>query len=299
MSVPAIVVTGALGQLGRHTIARLVEHGCTVHAYDCRTADDASFETHMLDLAHPPSSFAWPANAETVLHLAGYRDVTALTAASITQLLEANLAAVAGMLAACGPAVRNVVYVSSMSVYAPGAPVPSSEDAPIGPDTLYGVSKWLGEQMCRIFQRARDVEVTILRLAQVYGPGSPAHLALYRLIDQALEDGRAELNCRPELQRDLIHLDDAARALALAAEQHPPGVYNVTTGRPCRMDELLDAVEAALGRPLQKKFGTAAGIDRALCAARFHAQAGFVATVSLREGVQRELERMRSRRGGS
>jgi UDP-glucose 4-epimerase len=47
-------------------------------------------------------------------------------------------------------------------------PVP--EDAELEPKNAYGVSKMAGEAYCRIF-RSAGLPVTILRLANVYGPG--------------------------------------------------------------------------------------------------------------------------------
>ncbi len=299
--MPTIVVTGAAGQLGRVTTAALLARGVTVHAYDRAPVDDLGFPVFAVDLTRLPDDFRWPDDADVLLHLAGLRDVLPPTGSNLTALLQANVEALAGALAACGAGVCHVVYVSSMAVYSGQAPVPTPEDGPVAPETMYGLSKWLGERVCGLFHSARpDVGVTIVRLVQVYGPGSgQEHLAVYQLIDQAIEQRGVRLTCVPKLVRDLIYIDDAAEALALAALLRPEGVVNVSGMEPFSMDELVGYVEAAIGSPLAKSFGDDRGEDRALSGDRFRRLTGFVPSTSLREGVARELRRVAAERGPS
>ena len=68
----------------------------------------------------------------------------------------------------CG--VRTVIFTSSREVYGEAPCLPVPESAPLNPKNAYGASKAAGELYCRVFGDA-GVDVVVLRLANVYGPG--------------------------------------------------------------------------------------------------------------------------------
>lgn len=292
-----VAVTGVAGQLGRAVVERLARLDVPVRGYDRCAWPAAPVPLVELDLTDVGPGFEWPSSVSTVLHLAGYREPTELTAGSIRLLYRANLETVAAALAACTDSVRHFVYVSSMAVYGAEADTPTTEAEPPAPDSLYGVSKLLGEHACGVFRRTHPgCAVTIVRLAQVYGPGSPEHLALYRLIHQGLRGDRLELQCAAELRRDYLYLTDAADALALAVVKGDDGVYNAGGGGGVAMGELVEAVAHALPHAVSTAFGSARGDDRVLDSRRFSEQVGFRPSIALSEGVRREVERIAAQR---
>jgi nucleoside-diphosphate-sugar epimerase len=293
---PIVAVTGACGQLGRRSVVALEQLGAEVRAYD-RLPVAAGARPHVqLDLSALPAGFRWPDDVSVVLHLAGCRDVAEPSAEAARRMLQANLEATGHALEACGATPRRFVYVSSISVYAATADAPMAERAPVDPSTLYASSKWLGELVCGLrAESCPTTEVTIVRLAQVYGPGSPGHLAVYQLIEQALGDRPLGLGCAPDVTRDLIHLDDAAEGLALAALRAPAGLFNLGYGA-VTMQSVADAVASSVGCA-PARFQGAPSAPRVLDGAAFRAATGFTARVSLREGIEREIARLRAERG--
>jgi nucleoside-diphosphate-sugar epimerase len=295
-----VLVTGALGQLGQEGIRSLLARGHTVYGCDCRPAHAFACPLWQADLVHPPADFRWPADVTTVLHLAGYRDTVRPTAAAAQRLLETNVQTVASALQACHAGVRHFVYVSSISVYSGRGPLPIPETQPAQPLSLYGHSKWLGECACHLFRAARpDLRLTILRLAQVYGPGSGAHLVLYQLIAQARTSRSIGLYCKPEVTRDYLYLTDAGAAIALAVERCPAGIWNVGGGTGITMGALAGAVRAATGVEAAATFGTAGGANLALDSTAFQRATGFRPAVSFPEGVRREVARLREASPGA
>jgi len=65
--------------------------------------------------------------------------------------------------------VRRVIFASSREVYGEVADLPVSENAPIMPKNVYGATKAAGEMYCSWASSA--LEVTVLRLTNVFGPG--------------------------------------------------------------------------------------------------------------------------------
>jgi UDP-glucose 4-epimerase len=66
--------------------------------------------------------------------------------------------------------VRRLVFTLSREVYGDPLEVPVPESAPLRPKNAYGMSKVAGEMACWMCTGDR-LEVVILRLANVYGPG--------------------------------------------------------------------------------------------------------------------------------
>ena len=291
-----VVVTGAAGQLGRAVVQTLMAQGVAVCGCDlvpCPSCLPTSVPWISLDLADAPEGFVWPEGTICVLHLAGSKHDVPFSFDAAHLWLRANLLSTSGALAACASVVRRFVYVSTMSVYAAEAHSPLTEEALVSPTTAYGMSKWLGELACRVFEAADPSrKVVILRLAQVYGPGTLPENALYRLIQQAIEHRRLQLTCPATLKRDYLYLTDAADALAIAVTGCPPGVYNVGYGRPVTMGELATAIARSVPGCADPEYVAAGGTDRFLCTERFTAATGFVANVTPADGVGAEVTRL-------
>jgi nucleoside-diphosphate-sugar epimerase len=122
--------------------------------------------------------------------------------------------------------VRKFVRPSSAAVYGAWAnnPVPLREDAPLRPNPgfLPAICDAESERLVAAWRAAQEGRVaTRLRIAPVLGEGAPSLFASYF-------SGRTPLAVRhaaPPVQ--VVHLDDAASALAHAVVHDLDGVYNV------------------------------------------------------------------------
>lgn len=135
-------------------------------------------------------------------------------------------------------------------------PVPTREDAPLRPTSVYGITKRDQEELVLVLGRAYEIETVALRYLNVYGPrqalsnpytGVAAIFAariLARRRPLIFEDG-GQL-------RDLVHVSDVARATAAAMTA--PGaagrVFNVATGARITVQRLAEEIAAALGSEL-------------------------------------------------
>lgn len=293
------VVTGACGQLGRGAMNELHLRGLDVLGCDLSDdpldTGDVPIRWLKMDLSQLDDGFAWPMDVKGVLHLAGAKWDQAFSVDTTTSLLRANLLALAGALSACRGHVQRFVHVSSISVYDPSIQGAISEEMPTKPKTPYGISKLLSEMACGIFAQSHiECEVVIIRLAQVYGPGTWKENAVYRLIEQAIFDRDLVLTCSPELARDYIHFDDARRALVAAALFCPAGVYNVGYGSPVTMGQIATSIANAVPGCHLPRFSndTGEGLKgRYLSNRRFLAHTQFRPAVQLDQGIRKEVEK--------
>ncbi|MFT5684098.1 MAG: UDP-glucose 4-epimerase [Myxococcota bacterium] len=238
---------------------------------------------------------------DAVFHLAAFKDIGGSVDEPERFFLN-NVGGMAVLLWAMQQSgVRRIVYASSAAVYGTQSEVPISEDAPLRPESPYGVSKVEGERMLEVMARLRGWSAVSLRFFNPVGahpsgllgepPGSNASLVPRALLagedrpltlfgtDYPTPDGTG--------LRDYIHICDLSRAhLAALDLLHAPGhqALNIGTGRPHSVREVLAACAAAVGHAIPVVDGPRRLGDVAVSLADprcFERSTGFRATLSL------------------
>ena len=139
--------------------------------------------------------------------------------------------------------VRKVVFTSSLYAYGSLGPEPMKETDVPAPTTMYGLSKVAGEHLLRVADREQGLRWTVARLFFVYGPRQYAEGGYKSVIVvnyERLRRGEAPLiHGDGEQTLDYVYVDDAVDALvAMAADSHHGGVFNVASGRGVSIAEL-------------------------------------------------------------
>ena len=163
--------------------------------------------------------------------------------------------------------VRDLVFSSSCSVYGTPASSPVSEDFPKAPESPYGLSKLMAEQVLELAREREGVRVACLRYfnasgAHPDGTLGESHDPETHLVPLALE---AVMGKRPPLKlfgrdyptpdgtciRDYVHVCDLASAHRAALNRLRSGdagrAWNLGTGRGTSVLEVLHAVERVTG----------------------------------------------------
>ncbi len=135
-----------------------------------------------------------------------------------------------------------VVYISTTGVYGDCGGDWVEEDRPLNPTADRAWRRRDAEQALLSWSEASGVEVVILRVAGIYGPG---RLPLARIRSGAPIVRRDEA---PYTNR--IHVEDLA-SLCVAAMRHglPGRVYHACDGRPGNMTDYFHQVADAAGLP--------------------------------------------------
>jgi nucleoside-diphosphate-sugar epimerase len=150
------------------------------------------------------------------------------------------------------PALKRIVYLSTIGVYGDHQGGWIDEDSPSRPSAGRSHARLAAEEGWAQFAKARQIPLDILRLAGIYGPGRN-QLA-------ALRSGTAKRIIKPGQVFNRIHVDDIAAAVhACSVTQKPGAIYNVTDDEPAPPQEVVAFAAELLGvsPPPEQDFDTA------------------------------------------
>ncbi len=169
------LVTGGAGFIGSHLVSRLLKKGHSVRVLDNLSTGKlenlAPFLDHIDfiygDVCNRKITDISAAGMDYVLHQAAIPSV-ALSVEKPALCHEANITGTLNILLAARDAgVRRLVYAASSSYYGNSGRLPNTED--MHPDICspYALSKYVGEQYCRLFHTLYGLETVCLRYFNV------------------------------------------------------------------------------------------------------------------------------------
>jgi len=244
------MVTGGLGYVGRHLVARLVRDGERVVSFNRDFADSPDpnvtcVQGELFDVPRLVRTFE-EHGVERIVHTAAMSHPELSIDFPVTTF-AANVDGTVHLLEAARLAgVRRVVNFSSHCSYGHIDADPIPEDAPLHPNTPYGVTKVATELMGSVYRRLYGLEVVSLRVSEVYGPGNRMHTVLTDMLRAALDGEPYALAEGGDQLVEYIHVEDAADAGIAAATVESLGqdVYNITGDRQVSIAQAADVVRA-------------------------------------------------------
>jgi UDP-glucose 4-epimerase len=281
-----ILVTGAAGFVGYAVASLLVEHGHTVTGLTRSPASalPPGVRRHVGDLLDPATLPSGETDA--VCHLAGLAQVRE----SRTEPLRYWHTNVGGMLNLLEwlPTVSadRLIIASTCAVYGEPDRQPMDESTAEMPTSPYGSSKLAADRAAADLAATGSIGAISLRAFAIAGAshGRPDHDET-RLIPKllAVQQGRAPeitINGDGAAVRDFVHVQDMANAFAAALDGCKPGTwraYNVGSGHPTTIRDVIHAVEQATGRPVPRRHVPAAPEPQVLRAdsTRIHHELGW------------------------
>ena len=131
-------------------------------------------------------------------------------------------------------------------------PMPTDEDKPLTPLSVYAVTKRTQEELFLAVGRAYGIPVTVLRYFNVFGSRqalSNPYTGVAKIFASSFAHRKAPLIYEDGLQtRDFIHVSDVVQAnlLALQRDEANGEIFNVGTGQPTTILETARAVAKIL-----------------------------------------------------
>ena len=263
------LITGGCGFIGSHIAEALKEQKHTVIIYDNLSSgyehNIAGFRDKITfikaDIRDMKALTTAMQGVDYIFHKAAMVSVFD----SVERPIENHDINITGTLnvlnAAKESGVKRVVAASSASVYGNDPVLPKTEDMIPSPKSPYALAKIAMEYYMRIFAELYGLETVVFRYFNVYGPrqdpGSMYSGVISRFIDDILT-GRKPTVFGDGLQtRDFIFIQDVVEANLLAMNNHTLGrgeVFNIATGHPTSLLELLDILKDLTEKDVKPQF---------------------------------------------
>lgn len=303
-----VLVTGGAGFIGSHTVDTMLARGWFVRVLDNLSAgrranlpaDDAGWDFRHGDIRDPQAVASAIDGMDAVLHLAAQVSVQASIADPAASAGHNVLGFVNVLEAARRAGVARVVYASSAAVYGMPARLPLDESAPTGPISPYGLEKLIDDQYAALFAGLHGLLPLGLRYFNVYGPRqdprSPYAGVISKFVDAAIAGQPVRIFGDGRQTRDFVYVGDVAAANVAAVASRATGIVNVGTGASVTLLDMIDALERATGRAIERRFEPAAAgdiRDSAMTPGRLAGELKVVARTRLDDGLAALVESAR------
>jgi nucleoside-diphosphate-sugar epimerase len=252
-----VLITGASGFIGRHTLALLAELGCEIHAVSSRSGGfqppsgarcprynvhwhqanllDRSTIAPLVEVIRPTHllHLAWIVSPGTVY----VSDDNFYWVQSSLDLVEA--------FTRCGG--KRVVVSGSCYEYDQAYGVCSAARTPTTPSTNYGIAKNALRQLLEAYCRSHDLSFSWPRLFFMYGPGEDARRLVASVICSLLAEQPAKCSHGKQL-RDFLYVGDVADSLVRLLDSDVRGPIDLGSGQPVMLRQIVETIGRQMDR---------------------------------------------------
>ena len=243
-----VLLTGASGFLGRYVL-RLLQHSDIDLVALGRTCPQglaaSSFIAADLLATSDFTPLARQAGASHLLHLAWVTEHGQYWTSPLNlRWVDATTRLVQAF---CETGGHHVVGVGSCAEYAWGHGCCREDATPPSPATLYGVAKDAARRLVAALCAQHGVRCAWARVFFPFGAGeAPARLVPKLL--EALQGRSAGFGVNTQAYRDFLHVQDVAQGLLTLLRCDASGSYNISSGDPVQVGELVRTLAQLLGQ---------------------------------------------------
>jgi UDP-glucose 4-epimerase len=243
-----VLVTGGAGFIGFHLCKKLLDFTPNLTIYDNLSSGKMEnvkdlpkvkfIKGDILDLKKLYSM----EKADLIFHLAA-QVVVPYSMENPIEDFETNARGTLNVLEKARKDDAKLVFTSSAAVYGNSTKLPTPEDYGFNPFSCYGLSKVVGEEYCNMYVNQYGLDITILRLANVYGPR--CHGVISDFLDKISKNPeKLEIIGTGLQSRDFVHIFDVVDALILSAtSKNAVGqTFNIGFGKTTKIIDLAKMI---------------------------------------------------------
>lgn len=245
-----ILLTGATGFLGRHTLGTLLAHNWIVRPLVRSEAKYRDIFPRgpgplVADLIQLKRGDLLAEKIGELVHIAS--EVWPVQRKNPAEFDITNIRGARALLDSLDHrAITRIVLASTFSVYgSPRGPV--NEDFDARPENEYAQSKMVQENLFREYGARHDIPVAILRFTSIYGPGQNPDTVLARFFAAALQNRTLTITGPPARLQNFIYVADAASAIAAALDRSANGNFNIASESETTLRDLAATVLRVTG----------------------------------------------------
>lgn len=296
--VRRVLVTGAAGFVGRHTVSYLQERGFEVHAVSRRTPPalegviwyqgdlfDAVFVRETLEQAKPSH----------LLHIAWFVEHGKFwNAAENLRCVESGLDLIRSFVERGG---KRVVVAGTCFEYDIRSGWLSEELTSTEPSSLYGIAKDSLRRLVEAYANTVELSWAWGRVFFPFGPHEGNNRLVPSVIDSLIRGVPTRCSAGTQI-RDFLHVEDVAGGLVALLDSTAEGAVNICSGEPNSIRSVVEQLAQLAGHPDLAQFGDLpignqppfmVGDCR-----RLHKEVGFTPRYSTNEALRQTLSWWRS-----
>ena len=244
-----ILVTGASGFIGRHTLTPLLQAGYEVHAvsFKKKTENETSIKWHQTDLKNSTQTqdLIGKIQPTHLLHFAWCAEPGKFwTDPENTQWVEASFNLIKTFHAQGG---KRVVISGSCAEYEWNKSIYSEKATSENPATLYGKCKQELQIKVEAFCHEVDLSLCWGRIFFVYGPYEHPARLVSSIVRSLLKNETAECS-HGNQKRDLLFVEDVASGFVSILENEITGIVNIGSGEGVALKDVIKTIGDKIGR---------------------------------------------------
>lgn len=244
-----ILITGGTGLLGSNLVKRLQDEGHEIKNLSRRLGVDLLDKALVEDIINefqPDYVYHLAANAA---ESRGQISPIDMTERNINIFLHT-------LVPSINNKVKRFIYISSVAVYG-DVEVPYSENDIPKPKDIYGINKLACEQMLKVLAKVHNLDYTIFRPHNVYGPhqdmSNPYKNVVALFMRSIMEGTEVKIFGEGKMTRAFSYVDDVVDVLVDSLnEQYKNQTINLGSSYETSIGDLLTMIEGIAGKKVNK-----------------------------------------------
>ena len=302
-----VLVTGAAGISGHSMVKRLLDEGSYVRAtvYTKRKLNlpkHKNLEIIKADLNSHNKCLDITENMDVVFNFVAFIRGAEGQLENQVDLVRNNVVPTINMLDACVKSkVDKVGFIGSSTMYPDvDYPVKEEEGFVDNPHPAYFGVAWMkryAEIVCNYFNNITDTKFSIIRTTAMYGPhdnfNDRGHVIPQLIMKADSGMNPFEIWGDGKQIRDFTYVDDVIDALLLVTEKSNGRTYNVATGTPTTVTELVETITDIYGYKPEFKYDLTKPTmipKRVVDVSKIHEELNWKAKHTLRDGLEKTIE---------
>lgn len=238
-----LIITGATGFVAKYFIDRYHdEYNITV------LTRDESFKDSRVNILVTDYSIDFLEkcfyNQDAILHLAARRPMNISNNELLENVkLDENIFSTANKLG-----IKNIVFTSSRSVYGK-LKTPWKENSFLLPNNYYAIAKAQSEILANYYNNYKEMNIKVLRIAQVFGFGEYKESMISVFIDN-LRNNKEIIVSVEGIKREYIYVKDLVSAFDKALKQFDTkGIFNLGINSQVTIKDIAEKLSKSFNKP--------------------------------------------------
>ena len=208
---------------------------------------------------------------------------------------EVNVTGTKNIVEGCLKTNAKLIFISSREVYGSTINEKSNEDDMLNPDNIYGQTKVNAEKIIQNAAKNFELNYVILRLTNVYGPGSNS--GVNRIIRESLSKEKILVNGGEQIL-NFIFIEDVIELIYLVILNNKLSkqILNIGSNDTSSLKKFVELLEELLNDPINVQYGEKPSFESLFFCPDIKKQQnilGYDFKYSLKEGIIKTLQYMR------